>query len=111
MEIKLTKEQLEQLQEDRYLNIGGSEFEIYFEFTEDMDFDYMEFLPKSTKRSERFWIDRLSVGKHLAEKPYDPSWYSNKPLCPGCQTNMILNFPYCPICGQKLDWSERFTND
>ena len=42
-----------------------------------------------------------------AARPYDPSWHSNDPLCPNCQTYMIYHFEHCPKCGQKLDWSEK----
>ena len=26
--------------------------------------------------------------------------------CPNCESEMFIQFEYCPECGQKLDWSE-----
>lgn len=54
------------------------------------------------------------VDKETPEKPF----YDGVPtedgeeveirVCPNCceTVNFIVNFPYCPYCGQKLDWSD-----
>ena len=54
------------------------------------------------------------VDKEIPEKPF----YDGVPtedgeeveirVCPNCceTVNFIVNFPYCPYCGQKLLWGE-----
>ena len=29
-----------------------------------------------------------------------------KPFCPNCQEPIKKDYKYCPLCGQKLDWSK-----
>ena len=110
MKIVLTKEQYEQLQEDRYIDITTSPdrgITLYVEFSSDMDLDYIESYdtsrPKHSRRDYTLNKDELEL--LIAKKPYDPSWHHNYPLCPNCQTYMIYRFENCPKCGQHLDWS------
>ena len=39
--------------------------------------------------------------KNEPKKPIDRIAYCD---CPRCGEVDILGYPYCPICGQKLDW-------
>ena len=41
--------------------------------------------------------------KQIAKKPIDKVMYIE---CPTCGDVGIEDCAYCPVCGQKLDWSE-----
>lgn len=42
------------------------------------------------------------VEKQIAKKPIDKLMYIE---CPACGDVGIEDCAYCPVCGQKLDWS------
>ena len=91
MKIDLTEEQYKQLKEDGVLDISapGDGIQFYIEYNSRRDYA----------------LNFEELEKLKAKKPYDPSWYHDKPLCPNCNTYMIYNFEHCPKCGQKIDWS------
>lgn len=53
-------------------------------------------LEELRKRNEPMKVD-LAVGT------WDPIWF----VCPKCERLHVKDFyNYCPMCGQKLDWSD-----
>lgn len=111
MKIELTKEQIEQFKEDRFVSCEWGKNRFYVEVDNEGNFIYAEvsskFDEKEDMKRKSLWLDHTMLQKMHARKPYDSSYYHDQPLCPNCQTYMIYKFEYCPKCGQKLDWSER----
>lgn len=112
MKIELDPEQIDLLRENRYLNIDlGNGSSIYLEFESDGSFSYGEIWNPNPKigieKRKTYSFSSEDLGKLKPEKPDDPSWYHNDPLCPTCQTYMIYKFECCPRCGQALDWRDR----
>ena len=108
MKIKLTKEQMDKILEDRYLEICSEDddtkgFDIYLEFGTELGFIYGE-VSKDSRTGYCFTVEDLERLKE--KKPSDPHYYSSDPLCPNCSTYMIYKFECCPKCGQRLDWRE-----
>ena len=109
MEIKLTSEQAAEFIEDKYIDIQlGGNHRIYLELDRDGAPFYFEVVESEKNKTVHGYAYNFDELKKLeAARPYDPSWHSNDPLCPNCQTYMIYKFEHCPKCGQKLDWSEK----
>ena len=108
MKLKLTEEQIKQMYEDSYLDIGiGDRAKLYFEFNNDKTFSYGEIYTKSVKgKMNGYAFDEAELKKLIPTKPNDPNWHHNWPMCPSCGTYMIYNFECCPKCGQTLLWKE-----
>ena len=107
MEIKLTKEQYEEMLEDQYINIIGDGHRIYAEITYDDEFNYIELIKsKNGKTITGYAFDRSEWQRFEPRRVSRTAYRSYEPLCPNCSTSMIYNFEFCPKCGQKLDWSE-----
>jgi len=111
MKIELTPEQIEQLHQDHYIDLGWGKNRFYIEIDKNGNFSYAEvsavFDEEDEMKRRAYWFDTKSLQKMAPRKPYDPSYYRNDPLCPSCSAYMIYHFEHCPKCGQKLDWSER----
>jgi len=108
MTIELTPEQLEELKDDGYLDIKlTNQQRLYVEMDAEngMYFEYFEYIEGTHRK--KFCFGREELNKLLAQRPHDPSYYRNDPLCPNCGSYMLYPFDYCPKCGQKLDWSEK----
>ena len=114
MKIELTPEQYKQLKEEQWLDIRINELEgqsLYLEFRPDMSFVYGEIhQTRIPGYKKAFVFDDEDLKKMIPEKPSDPSYYHDCPLCPRCGTYMIYNFEHCPKCGQEISWSE-FTGE
>lgn len=112
MKIKLTKDQIDQILNDSYLDISyedsdGDNLGVYCEFSPELNLEYIEINGRFGKQKlakYAFTSEELELLK--PKKPYDPSWYHKEPLCPNCQTNLIYHFENCPKCGQRMDWRE-----
>lgn len=111
MRIDLTKEQIEQLKEDGFIDLSWGKNTFYIETDRTGVFNYFEissmFSDEGTEHRGCIGVFMSELHKLKPRKPYDPSWHSNEPLCPNCQANMLYKFEHCPKCGQKLDWSEK----
>ena len=108
MDINLTQKQAEEFLNDEYININLGDYRIYMELTREKDIWYFEFVKSKNGKTIQGYAHNVSQLELLNPKRLnDPSWYRNDPLCPNCGTYMIYKFEHCPICGQKLDWSEK----
>lgn len=107
MEINLTEEQTLQVVENEYINIKFGEYRLFLELDRDKEPWYFEIVHSRNGKTIRGYAHDVSELELLIpQKPHDPSYYHNDPLCPHCSTYMIYKFEHCPKCGQKLDWSE-----
>lgn len=112
MEIKLSDSQTDEFLVDEWADIEFNgktrKYRIHFEIDDYGMPSYFElaFL-SSGKTIKGYAFNTEDLDKLIAEKPHDPSYYRNDPLCPTCKTYMIYKFEHCPRCGQKLDWSGR----
>ena len=109
MTINITPEQLKELKDDGYLDIKlTDEQRLYVEIAADdtgMYFEYFECIEGAHRA--KFCFDREELNRLIPQRPHDPSYYRNDPLCPNCGSYMLYHFEHCPKCGQKLDWSEK----
>lgn len=112
MTIDFTPEQYEELIKDRYLDIRFNEdksHSLYIEVDESGRLEYFEYITGRNKfdSSHNYALLASDLDKLKPQRPGDPSYYRNDPLCPHCGSYMLYHFEHCPKCGQKLDWSEK----
>ena len=108
MDIKLSESEVTEFLEDKWVNITIGDYRVYVELDSDDCLWYVELVKsKSGKTEQGYTFDVTDLDKLEPQRPNDPSWYHNDPLCPKCGTYMIYKFEFCPRCGQKLDWSEK----
>ena len=107
MEIKLTKEQYQEMLDDKYISVIADDHKIYADLDWDDNFNYIELLhSKNGKRLKEYAFDNTELNKLIPKRVYRSCYYHYEAQCPQCSTMMIYRFDYCPKCGQKLDWSE-----
>lgn len=99
MKIKLSKEEMNG---DRWIELqladGGY---IYVGFNEDNSLDYIEYENPGDKA---YAYTSGSLQKLMPTKPLPATWEKKDPQCPNCYAPMIVDFKFCPRCGQKIDW-------
>lgn len=112
MDIKLTKDQMDEFMTDGWINIEFGNYRIYMEVNPNNSPSYFEIVHSQRgKTLEGYAYSMDELERLKPKRTNDPSWYHNDPLCPSCGTYMIYNFEHCPKCGQKLDWSEYCGDD
>ena len=108
MEIKLNDEQRKQLLEDCYIKVVLDENNwLHAESCDDerWQFSYGEIGHKTGERYDGYCFDTKDLRKSKPERQSHNSFrYGN--LCNNCLTPLTLHYPYCPMCGQKQDWTE-----
>ena len=110
LEIKLDEAQCQEFETDKYIDISIGNFGIFLEIDTDATGNLVPsyFEIRAKKKGVSFKPVAHSVKdlrKLEPQRPDDPSWYHNDPLCPSCHSYMLYHYEHCPKCGQKLDWS------
>ena len=103
MKIKLSEEDIKS--GDRWIELqladGGY---ICAEFNKDNNIDYIEYKNPGDKKAYAYTSGSLQ--KLMPTKPLPLSWDKGRknPCCPNCYAPMIVDFKFCPRCGQEIDW-------
>lgn len=106
MEIKLSEEQRKQLLEDCYIKVVLDENNwLYAESCDDerWRFSYGEIGHKAGERYDGYCFDTKDLRK---SKPERQNYKRGVDFCNNCSAPLTLHYPYCPMCGQKQDWTE-----
>ena len=68
--------------------------------------DEMRYHEPNKRYAEAMRIGYTELEKQIPTKViYEADSFTDKFLCPKCRHDMDgYEFPYCPACGQKIDW-------
>lgn len=109
MKFQFTKDQIETFLADEWIDADLGDYDFYIELDSDMNISYFEMTHKSDgKTKQGYAFSSSDLDRLYEKKPEDPSWYRNEPRCPRCGAYLLYKYEFCPKCGQKLDWSERY---
>jgi len=110
MDYYLSEEQRQQLLEDGWIRLNfGKRSWMYAEFESYASLpQYIEIVvdEKETHHSTSLCCGIENLAKSKPEKPKACQGYINIKRCPRCHEPMNYRYTYCPVCGQKIDWSE-----
>lgn len=87
------------------------EFEIEVQVFEDMISYCKHFEPKNDcgRYEKKIAMYKTAIEALEEQLPMIPTEEGNYFLvykCPKCEKVLAIGVPYCPYCGQKLDWRE-----